>query len=56
MTTTFTATRDQLVNAITDRAADGINAACVRAYNADLRRARGPQGRKPGAARPDGYR
>lgn len=35
-----------------DWAADRLNAAYVRAYNADRRRAYGP--RRPGAMRPDG--
>jgi hypothetical protein len=43
------------LRALADWAADTINSLYVKAYNADLRRARGPQPRKPGAARPDGY-
>ena len=37
-----------------DWAADRINAAYVRAYNADMRKVHGRQPRRPGAARPDG--
>ena len=43
------------LKALTDWAADRINSLYVTAYNADLRRARGPQPRQPGDARPDGY-
>ena len=37
-----------------DWAADRLNAAYVRAYNADMRKVHGRQPRRPGAARPEG--
>jgi hypothetical protein len=39
-----------------DWAADRLNAAYVRAYNDDRRRAFGRQPQRPGALRPDGER